>query len=85
MLWEKFLNPSTVTFPFENRVDLEVVVYFKHRPYDSSNIPLKMIEDGLKPYLIKDDSIAYVRRVMAESRIDKERPRVEINLTEVLP
>lgn len=67
-----------------NRVDIEVIGYFDKRPLDSSNIAVKLYEDALKGWLIEDDSLDYVRKVGGESRVDKENPRVEIVLTEVI-
>lgn len=68
---------------FTGRVDISVVAYFDRRPFDSSNIPLKLYEDGLLNIVIPDDSPKYVRRVSTESRIDRQRPRVEIMVTPV--
>lgn len=69
---------------FDCRVDVFMVVYFKNRPYDSSNIPVKLYEDGLVTWWIENDTIEFVRRTCSESRIDKNNPRVEITLTPVL-
>ncbi len=68
---------------FDCRVDIEMIVYFQKDPYDSSNIPVKLYEDGLRTWWIEDDSMEFVRRVTTESRIDKNNPRVEITLTPV--
>jgi hypothetical protein len=63
---------------FTGRVDICIVAYFDRKPYDSSNIPLKLYEDGLINLVIPDDSPRYVRRVSTESRVDRQHPRVEI-------
>ena len=68
---------------FSHIVDISIVCYFGKRPYDSSNIPLKLYEDGLIGLLIKDDSIKYVRKTCTEARIDRKKPRLEITITEV--
>lgn len=65
------------------RVDISVVVYFRANPYDSDNIPAKLMIDGLLNLVIPDDSPRYLRRVCTESCIDRKRPRVEITLTPV--
>lgn len=74
---------------FTKPVDISMVVYFgkRKRMYDSSNLPLKLYEDGLRGFVIKDDSPKYVRMVSAESRRDNARPRIEItvSLTRPLP
>lgn len=67
------------------RVDLEIVCYFDKRPLDSSNIVAKVFEDALKGWLIVDDSPKWVNRVSTLSQVDKENPRVEIIITEVIP
>jgi len=77
-----FLDPNTPMF--DCRVDILMIVYFDDDPLDSSNIPLKLYEDGLKTWWIEDDTTEFVRRTATESRIDKENPRVEITLTPVL-
>lgn len=76
-----FINPDDPVF--ECRVDVEVIAYFESDPLDSSNIPAKLYEDGLKTWWISDDTIMQVRRVTTESRIDRNNPRVEITLTPV--
>ena len=68
---------------FTGRVDIDVVAYFTGRPLDSSNIPVKLYEDGLKGMVVCDDSPHYVRRVSAMSAVDRRRPRVEVTVTPV--
>jgi hypothetical protein len=68
---------------FTGRVDISVTVYFDRYPYDSSNIPAKLYEDGLKGMVIPDDRPQYVRQVSTESVVDRKRPRVEIAITPV--
>ncbi len=76
------LDPNDLMF--DVRVDIDMVVYFQNRPYDPSNIPLKLYEDGLKTWWIENDTMEFVRRTSTESRIDRKNPRVEITLTPVL-
>jgi len=64
-------------------VDILVVAYFKNRPQDSDNICSKLYIDGLIGSVIEDDTREFVRRVTTQSEIDKENPRVEIEITEV--
>lgn len=70
---------------FDGEVDIQVRAYFKNKrvQLDSDNIPCKLYVDGLKGWLIPDDSREYVRGVLPVSEIDRENPRVEINVTEV--
>lgn len=82
LLVRGFIDPNTPVF--DCRVDISMVVYFADDPLDSSNIPLKLYEDGLKTWWIEDDTIEFVRRTSTESRVDKGRPRVEITLTPVV-
>ena len=64
-------------------VTLTVTAYFAHHPMDASNICAKLYEDALKGFVIWDDSPAYVDSVTTRSRIDKQRPRVEILVSPV--
>lgn len=70
---------------FTKPADISVVSYFDKRPFDSSNVAVKLFEDGLKNFVIVDDDPRYVRRVSSESRIDRKHPRVEIAITPALP
>ena len=65
------------------RVDIRVTAYFKNRPLDPDNITSKFYIDGLVGNVIEDDTREFVRRVTTQSEIDKENPRVEIEITEV--
>ncbi len=65
------------------RVAITVTVYYKARPHDASNIPAKLYEDGLVAAgLLTDDSPAYVTRMTTVPMIDRQRPRVEIEIEE---
>ena len=68
----------TYSMFINTRVDIQVVAYFKNRPLDSDNIVSKMYIDGLKGFVIKDDTREFVRKVTTQSEVDKEFPRVEI-------
>lgn len=68
----------------EQPVHITVRAYFDKRPLDASNICAKFYEDGLIGWLIEDDSPAYVAGVTTYSLIDKEFPRVEIDVEEVM-
>lgn len=72
----------TQTIP-NGLVDIHIDVYFDKRPYDSSNIPIKIFEDGLKGIIIRDDNISCVRRVSSQSHKDSNK-RVEITITPVV-
>ena len=65
----------------QQRVKILVTVYFNKWPYDSSNIPLKLFEDGLVAAgLLTDDSMKYVIVTATRSEIDRNRPRTEIEI-----
>ena len=68
---------------FVGQVDIVMTVYFKNRPLDADNIASKFYIDGLKGRVIEDDNPKYVRSVKTVSLVDKENPRVEIELMEV--
>ena len=68
---------------FDVLVDITITAYFDKRPLDASNICAKLYEDAIKGWLIVDDSPKYVRSVRTVSEIDKQRPRVEIEVAEV--
>jgi hypothetical protein len=65
---------------FTERVSIFMVAYFKDHPQDSSNICVKLYEDGLKNILIKDDSRQYVGFVITRSEVDLKHPRVELTI-----
>ena len=67
----------------ETSIDLVVTFYFKNRPLDCSNCAgmCKMIEDGLvEAGIIKNDSPDYVESVTLISKVDKNNPRITIEL-----
>jgi len=70
--WPMFSEPVAIT----------VTVYFKNarNQLDASNISAKLYEDGLIGWLIEDDKPAFVRSMMTVSLIDRDRPRVEIEV-----
>lgn len=68
--------------PYESRVRITIRAFFNKYPLDPCNIPAKIYIDGLLGVIIKDDSIKYVAGVTTESHKDKDRPRVEIEITE---
>ena len=67
---------------FTGLVEIEVRVYFENKrsQLDWANIPAKVYEDGLVGWLIKDDSPEYVRAGRVVSLLDRENPRVEIDI-----
>lgn len=71
---------------FDTPVAITVRVHFKNKgvQLDCSNIPAKLYEDGLIGWLIKDDKPEYVRSMTTISLIDRQNPRVEIDISEVL-
>lgn len=75
------LDPTVA--PFDCIVDIFITVYFKNKPQDSDNICDKILIDGLRPWVIKDDDRRYVRWACTCSMVDKENPRIEIEVTPV--
>ena len=63
-------------------VDIHVTAYFKNRPQDPDNICVKPYIDGLIGNVIEDDTREFVRIVSSQSEIDKDNPRVEIEIVE---
>ena len=71
-------------YPTTGRVRITVTAYYKNRPQDASNIPLKLYEDGLVAAgVLTDDSPVFVDETVTRSRVDKQRPRVEIEIETV--
>ncbi len=70
---------------FDTPVAITVTAYFKNKrvQLDASNIPGKLYEDGLIGWLIADDNPQYVRSMTTVSLLDRNNPRVEIEIREV--
>jgi hypothetical protein len=72
------IRPSA---PINEPVDITVTVYYAGRPHDASNVPAKLYEDGLVAAgILHDDAPRYVRSMTTKPRIDKNHPRVEIEI-----
>lgn len=71
--------------PFYKPVAITVRAYFRNKrvQLDASNIPAKLYEDGLIGWLIEDDSPKYVRSMTTVSLLDRQTPRVEIEIKEI--
>lgn len=71
---------------FDKPVAITVRAYFKNKSVqlDASNVPAKLYEDGLIDWLIKDDSPQYVRSMTTVSLLDRQNPRIEIEIKEAL-
>ena len=64
---------------FEHGARVIVTAYFQKRPLDCSNIAGKLYEDGLvRDGVLPSDDWRHVREFVTRSRLDRERPRVEI-------
>jgi hypothetical protein len=64
---------------FEHGARVIITAYFEKRPLDSSNIAGKLYEDGLvRAGILPNDDWKHVTELCTRSRLDKERPRVEI-------
>ena len=70
-------------FLFKEKVDIHITAYFKNKPQDPDNICSKLYIDGLVGNLIENDTREFVRRVTVQSEIDKDNPRVEIEVLEI--
>ena len=70
--------------PFEKPVHIAVRAYMKGQMIDADNICAKMYIDGLKGLVIKDDDARYVTGVTVIALRDKDDPRVEIEVKELL-
>lgn len=70
---------------FDKPVAITVRAYFKDKrsQLDASNITAKLYEDGLIGWLIEDDNPQHVQSMTTISLIDRENPRVEIEIKEV--
>ena len=74
--------------PAYNRVDITITWYEPDRRRDPDNITAgqKFILDGLVAGgVIKDDSQRYVNSISHQFEVDRENPRVEIEVQEVEP
>ena len=81
MLIKAWLADSWIAFkPHRGRVDITITAYFKNKPQDPDNICSKSYIDGLIGNLIDDDDRTHVRKVTTISEIDRENPRVEIEV-----
>lgn len=77
------IDPDTVQM-FEVPVAITITAYFKNRPQDASNVCAKPYEDSLIGWFIKDDKPKHVVSMTTVSKVDKDRPRVEIELEEYI-
>lgn len=70
---------------FDKPVAITVRAYFKNKrvQLDCSNIAAKLYEDGLIGWLIEDDRPQYVEAITTVSLLDRNNPRVEIEIKEV--
>lgn len=73
---------------FDFPVFIAVVCYFDSNPQDGDNVTRKLYIDALIKFdgnphgIIPDDNPKYVLFSGSDSRMDKERPRVEILITD---
>ena len=79
----KYSIPPSKRVAFFDKVNILITAYFKNRPYDSDNSAGKLYIDGLKNVIIIDDAPKYVGLVGTRSEVDKENPRVEIDIEAV--
>lgn len=69
---------------FEFPVRITVSCWFKSKAQDAGNICTKPYIDALIGWYIHDDSQYYVPEVVTRSYIDKRRPRLEIEIEELV-
>lgn len=67
---------------FIGPVTIDIVAYFKENALDPDNIPAKIFIDGLKGFILHDDTWKDVSSVTTRSRMDKVNPRIEIVVEE---
>lgn len=79
----ELIDPDTVEI-FEVPITITITAYFKNKPQDASNVSIKPYEDSLIGWFIEDDGPDYVKAVTTKSRVDRDHPRVEIELEEYL-
>lgn len=75
--------------PFDEPVLIHMTVYFKNRPQDSCNLTAKLYTDGMLAKgdwqdgarsLLWDDDMRYVTHTMLTPLVDKDNPRVVIDI-----
>lgn len=79
----KEIKKHKIRYRPKTAIDLEVTFYFENRPLDCTNCSsmVKMIEDALVYCkVLKDDNPKYVSSVKIISKVDKNMPRIEIEL-----
>lgn len=80
--WHMLVKNAAKRFKItDSKVDIKVECFYSGRAIDSDNLCLKLITDGLKGIVIKDDTPRYVHAVTAISSKDKSNPRTIINIT----
>ena len=66
-------------------VVIDIVFHFANRPLDCSNClyMTKLIEDGLiKCGILEDDGFGFVKTIVISTGVDKQNPRIEIDIQE---
>lgn len=67
----------------EGKVHITITSFFDAHPIDADNVCVKYYIDGLKGRIIPNDDIRYVMAVTSIVCIDKDNPRVEIEVKQV--
>jgi len=83
MLVRAAIDPSKA-FIYDNPVKITISVWFKSHPQDAPNICTKPYIDALQNWYIEDDNPKFLPRVEAASYVDKRRPRLEIEIEELI-
>lgn len=81
--YEDAIGPVTLAFPV--RV-VYTIFYANERRRDIDNAAVKVLGDGLvKAGVLPDDSTRYVPEVTLRARLDRDNPRVVIEVEEIVP
>jgi hypothetical protein len=70
--------------PPDESVAIIITAYFKNRPQDPDNICSKLYIDALIGRVLLDDSHAEITSVTTRSRVDRKKPRVEIEIRQAI-
>lgn len=69
-------RPVKLVFP----VKIIITAYMSKHLMDPDNICAKVIIDGLKPWLLPDDTYRYIDSVMTKVIKEEKEPRIEIDI-----
>jgi len=82
-LWENLIMAEVRNKKLKRikgKVNIVLVFYFKHTLRDLDNFVIKGLIDGLKKYLIQDDSVEYIERIILEFGGKSNKNKTEIKI-----